>query len=121
MTQTKPAEYDIEIYAGADLDDCFVYKDADGNVIDLTGYNARAEVWDHSGGTKLLDMESPDSITIDGPNGTITLNKAGAATAGLSPQDAIWALDLVDGSDKVIPFLRGNAKIYPAGTTSGVS
>lgn len=117
MTQTKPATYDLQIYSGADLDDCFVYKDGEGAAIDLTGYAARAEVYECWGGTKLLDMDTPDTITIDGPNGTVTLAKP-ASEVDLSPQNGVWALDLIDPTGKVIPFLRGNASIYPVGTTA---
>ena len=52
-----------------------VYKDNDDNPINLTGCSAKMQVRDTKGGSKLaFSLTSPiGGITIDGPNGKVTV------------------------------------------------
>ena len=107
---------DITIEQGATFVLPFVWKDGNGNPVDLTGYTARMQVRsEHSSSDKLLDLSSPSSgIVIDEPNGKVTVTATAAQTAALSaPQLAVYDLKLTDGAGKVTRVVEGKARITP--------
>ena len=82
------AVYNLTIVAGETLDDSvlyFVYKDAAGTPINLTGYSARAKIRNALvAGADVLDMTTANGqIVLGGAAGTVELVLSASETAGL--------------------------------------
>lgn len=105
-----PADYNINIFAGAQFDLVLNFKDSAGAAIDLTGYGTPiAKVFTAPGGTEILDL-SP-SIT-DAANGEVTISVDDSSTTGLTPGQYVWDIYLVDASADVVgPYLMGQAHV----------
>ena len=70
-------KYDFPIEQGSSFRLSLVYKDQNGNPIDLTNYCARLTWTTNTGSTQIFTTENIDlsqySFTIDGPQGSILL------------------------------------------------
>ena len=86
-----------------------VYKDNEDNPIDLTGCSAKMQVRDTKGGTKLaFSLTSPiGGITIDGPNGKITVKITPTQTNKLFYPKSAYDLMLTDSNLNKIKLLEG--------------
>lgn len=109
------AQYTLTIEQGATLAQEFIWKDSDDNPVDLTGYSAEAHVREsHDASSTLLELSTGDStITLDEPNGSITLNATAATTAALSPALAVWDLEVTDAGGTVTRLVEGSVDITP--------
>ena len=71
------SKYDFSIEQGTSFKLSLVYKDADGNVINLTNWCSRLILVTNTGATQTFTTENADysvyKFTIDGINGKITL------------------------------------------------
>jgi hypothetical protein len=116
------AKYDFAIEQGTSFRVAFVYKDSDGNVIDLTGWCARL-IWKtnvndiHTFSTTNIDY-SQYKFTIDEPNGKLTLLFPSLVTNGFTFSDAKYDLELQSPDDHypsggkfTIRILYGTIKI----------
>ncbi|HEY6612764.1 MAG TPA: hypothetical protein VIZ86_16745 [Pseudomonas sp.] len=78
---------------------------------DLTGWTARAAVYDKVGGTKLLSWHSdpltaPDCpLTIDTAASAFVLHMDAAMAAGLPWSKGLWEMEAIDPAGKVYPVV----------------
>lgn len=85
------------------------YKDASGNPITLTGASAKMQVRDTKGGSKLaVTLTSPSGgITIDAPNGKLTVKMTPTQTNKLFYPKSSYDLMLTDSNSNKIKLLEG--------------
>lgn len=130
------AVYNLTIVAGETLNAdvlYFVYKDAAGNPINLTGYTARAKIRTALvSGAEVLSMTTENfKIILGGALGTVALALSASDTAALwadslpragtwKGRDAyalgFWDLELIAPGGAVMRFLQGSASIVPEAT-----
>lgn len=85
------------------------YKDNTGALIDLTGSTAKLQVRDTKGGSKLaFTLTSPSGgITIDGPNGLVTVKMTPTQTNKLFYPKSSYDLMLTDSNLNKTKLLEG--------------
>jgi hypothetical protein len=85
------------------------YKDNDGDPISLTGASAKLQVRDTKGGTKLaFTLTSPSGgITIDAPNGKLTVRMTPTQTNKLFYPKSSYDLMLTDSNSIKTKLLEG--------------
>jgi hypothetical protein len=85
-----PNRLNIRFYPGRRWSETLIYKNADtGEVIDLTGYTAEMRIGDE------LTLDETDGITIDGPNGSVTIVVSAVRTNALVAASGVFELDVV--------------------------
>jgi hypothetical protein len=82
---------DYTIEQGAVFDEQLQWLDSDGNVVDLTGYTALAQVRKNKADTSVT---TTFTVTLGGTNGTIRLQLTSAQTRSLSFERAFWDIEL---------------------------
>lgn len=92
------SKYDFKIEQGSSFKLSLIYKDADGNVVDLTDWCARLSWKTNAGTSQTFTTENLDytlyKFTIDGPNGKITLQLPAETTNALTFTTAKYDLEL---------------------------
>ena len=86
------------------------YKDNSNNPIDITGCTAKMQVRDTKGGSKLaftLTSPSTGGITIDGPNGKLTIKMTPTQTNKLFYPKSSYDIMLTDTNLNKIKLLEG--------------
>lgn len=101
--------YDLAIEQGAEFEKGFIWKDAAGTPIDLTGYTARMQIRPSvASETILLELTTENGrIRLGGANGTIHL-KLGATITATLPKGGVYDLELVQTEDNVVRFAEGS-------------
>lgn len=86
-----------------------VYKDPDGNPIDLTGASAKLQVRDLKGGSKLaFSLTSPNGgIVIDPTNGKLTIKMTPTQTNKLFYPKSSYDIMVTDSNLNRIKLLEG--------------
>lgn len=110
------AQYDLVIDQGATFTRTFVYKDDDGNVIDLTDYEARMQIRAHP-----TSVQYVYSTTTDGGDLTITAGEGKVAleipddTTQAFPAPFVGAYDIeIESPDGVVTRLvEGSVRVTP--------
>lgn len=97
------AKENITIEQGSTFTRVVVYKDADGNPVDLTGYTAEMQIRKTKTSSSVIITLSTSNgrLELGGVDGTITMIIAGAITNDL---DFVWG--------------RYDLELYPAGNTN---
>lgn len=95
----------------------FLYKDSSGTVINLTGYNARFQVWGSptASGTAVIDIGSygtnitQGTVAINFTTGQVSITLLSAFTVTLSNINSLgWAeFHLFDTSNNDVPLFEG--------------
>lgn len=97
------SQYDFTIEKGSSFKLCLVYKDNNGNIIDITGYCARLTWSTNTGVTTIFTTDnlnlSQYSFTIDGPTGKITLLIPASITDTFNFDNARYDLELHSDTD----------------------
>jgi hypothetical protein len=85
------------------------YKDNNGSPINLTGCTAKMQVRDTKGGTKLaFTLTTPaGGITIDGPNGKLTVKMTPTQTNKLFYPKSSYDIMITDTNTNKIKLLEG--------------
>lgn len=99
----------IEKVAGDTIILVFSVTDADGVVVNITGYTLRWTARNMAGGVALSTAASPPTAIAaitDGPGGVYTVTVAAANTASLSGPYR-WQSEIVDGGGVVQTVARG--------------
>ncbi len=109
--------YHLVMEQGADLTLTVVKKDSSGNVVDISGASAAMQMRpDKRSATKLFDATSGGGeITIDGPNGQVSVVIPGATTAGIH-QPGVYDLKLTLSDGTIERLLEGRIELSPAVT-----
>lgn len=105
---STPATYNIVVYQGDD--DSFILTYNTGGIIaNLTGYSAQMDVrTSRSATTTSASFNSAGGgITIDGPNGKITVALPRATTAALAPADYVYDLQIVSPTGAITTVVQG--------------
>lgn len=93
-------------------------EEPDYQPVDLTGYIARMEIKDKYDGVLLYRMDSvSDTLVIDAPNGTISFEIPAETTEEWDWRNAVYDLELVDGSGRVTRLIQGTISLTPEVTT----
>lgn len=100
---------------GATLNRRFIWKDANGVAINLTGYTARMQIRQNVKATAvLLDLNTANGgIVLGGAAGTIDLAATAAAMAALTWKNGVYDLELVSPTGVVTRFLTGSVELSP--------
>jgi hypothetical protein len=97
------SQYDFPIEKGSSFKLSLVYKDNNGNIIDITGYCARLTWSTDTGVTTTFTTDNVDlseySFTIDGPTGKITLLIPASKTETFAFDNARYDLELHSNID----------------------
>lgn len=97
------SRYDFPIEQGSSFSLSLVYKDSEGNIVDLSGYCARLTWKTNNGDTKVfstLDTNYNEYLfSIDGPNGHILLKLPSETTNALNFKMAKYDLELQNDDD----------------------
>ena len=107
-TSLTPATYNIAIYQGDD--DAFVLTYSTGGTIaDLTGFTAKMDVRTNRSATSTVATFSSaaGTISIDAPNGKITVPLSHAVTGALAPADYVYDLQIISASGAVTTIVAG--------------
>lgn len=104
----KAGKYDITIEQGAGFSLPITFKPG-GVVADLTGSTARLQVRPKVGAAaKLIDLTTANGgISLDGPNGRLTLIMTAAATAALKFSRAVYDLEITPPAAEPYRLLEG--------------
>lgn len=98
--------YHLKIDQGSTFSLVITYKDSEGTLINLTGYDARMQLRrNHDDDTPLIELTVANGrIALGGVDGTVTLTISSGDTAALPAVEGVYDLELVSGStvDKLI-------------------
>lgn len=98
--KTSTGKLNININKGETFSLPMLYKDSDGDMIDLTGYTARGMVRDERSGSLLLDMTPYLAVNNDGSptDGQIDISIDAETTAGFDWKTGLYDLEIVKGA-----------------------
>jgi DUF4097 and DUF4098 domain-containing protein YvlB len=97
----RAATYDFDIEQGSSFTLSFIYKDSNGNPVDLTGWCARL-TWKSSTSTEIFTTENTTEnyqFDIDEPNGKLTLQFPASITNNFNFSTAKYDLELQSPED----------------------
>lgn len=108
------AQHDILIEQGATFTLNLVWKDSDGNPINITGYTARMQVRrKHADTAVLLNFTTENgAITLGGAAGTIDVEALADITDG-TVRAGVYDLELENGSGVVTRLIEGKVTVTP--------
>lgn len=116
MPDTTALRHNIQIRTNETFVLPVVHKPG-GVVSDLTGYTARMQVRDSAAGAVLLDSaSSPNSATIDPPNGGVTITYAVGQVGTVVAKTGVYDLALTAPDGTVDVILSGQAQFVPGVT-----
>lgn len=109
MGRYVPAKHNLKIYQRATFEEIILLKNPEDNTpVDLTGTQVKAEMWNR----KRTLRYAAFGVTVDGPEGKITLRLSDAETSRLEPGTyAKWDLLILwpDGTPDYI--LEGSVTV----------
>lgn len=94
-----PGLCDLIMDEGAAFDQDIVWYDENGDLVDNTGYTAKAEVRKNKeDASPVLTFQTSDStITLGGSDGTFTLTQTAAVMRALDFDRGFWSLEVSPG------------------------
>lgn len=103
----------LDIEQGATFEKKLTWTDANGNPIDLTGYDARMQVRKKkTNQTVLLDLNLGNGgLILGGVTGTIELFISASDTTAITWKQGIYDLELITPTSKVIRFIEGAVSV----------
>ena len=110
------AKLDLSIEQGADWRQHLTWKDADGQVVDLTHFHAHMQARSLlETSDTLLDLSDDENggITLGGALGTIDIAVDAATSSAWQWRKAVYDLELTDGSGMVTRLIRGAILVDP--------
>ncbi len=104
---------DLYIEQGATYAQPIVWKDSNGDAVDLTGYTARMQVRKTISATAVIIELTTENgrITLGGDNGTITLEITAEDTAALEQFAGVYDLELEASNGFVTRLLEGQVTV----------
>lgn len=109
----EPATYHLKVYQGKTVKKMFTLEISDGSLINLTGYQAFAQIRDADDDSVVLTFSTASgTIALGGALGTLTLLATKAVTALLAPKKAVWELEVTEPNGDDSPLLRGPCTIF---------
>ena len=109
------ARYDITIEQGSKFESTIIYKDSNGNIVDLTGYTAEMQIRETvASATTLITLSTSNGrITITGASGQIDLSINATDTDDLDFERGVYDLEITpaSGADNTIRILQGKVAL----------
>jgi hypothetical protein len=111
--------YSLYLDAGADFSLRFTVKNADGTIVNLTGYSARMQIRRlHTSATVDLSLTSQSGgLFVDGSKGNVNLTITNAQTAALCVNNAesvyIYDLEIQSEAGEVTRVVEGKVIVKP--------
>lgn len=115
-----PIKYTLTCWQGKTFEKIFYFKDAQDNIIDLSGYTARMHVRpsvDSDTITIELTTEN-DRIVVNGEDGSVTLYIADEDSEDVSAATYKYDLEIISGSGRVYCPIYGSFKVKAEVTRS---
>jgi hypothetical protein len=105
--------YDIYIEQGATLSLPIIWKDSDGNVINITGYTARMQVRQTRPSTTVLLSATTENgkLVIDGSNGKVTISLSATDTSAITWLTGVYDLELASPGGVVTRLIEGSVTV----------
>jgi hypothetical protein len=107
-------KHDITVPKGANFRLNVQARDSSGNVMDLTGYQARFQV------RETVDAVSPvmsgtttDYITINAPGGVVMINVPASVTGAMTWTNGVWDLEIYVDPSNTDRIVEGFASLSP--------
>jgi len=108
------AVYDFTLDAGADTVVTYTYKDAAGQLINLTGYSAKMELRSAPGGTLGLQLSTSNGkIALGGAAGTVTVTFSDTDSITLTLPSYAYDLELTSGGGLITRLVQGTVTVSP--------
>jgi hypothetical protein len=102
----KPASYDPTIYQGASFELEVEYADGDGVLVDMTGFDVDAQLWNRTGTERLATFDLEWQVQ---ESGMFKLKLSDTVTSGITEQGRYDVL-VTEPSGKKYYLLEGTAK-----------
>lgn len=108
------ATHNFVIDQGADWYITFIYKDANGTAINLTGYTAALQIRDtYADSTTDLSLTSSSGITITAATGTLDVHATAAQTGAITAGNYVYDLEITSSGGVVTRLVQGKIVISP--------
>jgi hypothetical protein len=106
--------YNLSIEQGATFRLALVWKDSEGDPVDLTGYTARMQIRPAVASTEvLLSLTSGSGITLGGATGAVNVLATAAQTAAIDSKKGVYDLELQSADGTVTRLLQGVVIVSP--------
>jgi hypothetical protein len=105
-------QYDFILEQGATFSRVVTWKDSTNALVNLTGYTAKMQIRDASGGVIVSLTDTNGGITLGGAAGTITITISATQTTAFTFNTARYDLDIVSGTT-VKRLLKGQVTLDP--------
>lgn len=115
--QHKIPIYNVFVPQGADWEITLIYKDENGIAKNLTGFGVAMQArrsFEHP--DKLVDLSVGSGITLDAPNGKITIALTNAQTTALNVFKGVYDIVVTDTVPKKSRLLMGDFEVLPGVT-----
>ncbi len=110
----NPAQKDFTIQRRADFPLTLIFKDSNGDAIDLTGFTLAAQVWEETRTTKYADF----AVTYTSRTaGTVDIALTDTQTATFSPNELKYDVLLTNPSGLKEYYLEGTIYVSEGYTT----
>ena len=110
------AKYDLRIEQGATYQLRLVWKDSDGQPLDLSPMSARMQIRStHKAATPIVSLTSSPGggITLNGASGEIDIALSAEQTAGIAQSSGVYDLELVGSDGFVTRLIEGRVTVSP--------
>jgi len=108
---------DLYVDQGSEFTYQFLYRQADETtVIPLSGYTGKFQVRDYDGNL-LHEGTVVDYLTIDGPNGKVTITIPGSVSSDWEVDEAQYDVEVYDPSATPYRIVEGTVFVDPEVTT----
>jgi hypothetical protein len=106
------SEVNFTLDQGATFTQTLIYKDSDGELVDLTSYTARSKARASlESNVVIWNLTNGNGITLGGATGEITLTLSAATTANYEPGAVyVYDLEIVNGST-VTRLIQGQVTV----------
>jgi len=111
----EPGTYDLTMLAGEDFSLSLQLKDGNGQNMDLTGYNYKAQFRQSAAPTGVI-YANLSTVFTSYTGGRFNVKLSRAQTATNSNKSGIWDLQQTDSGGKVSYILSGKAIVKPTAT-----
>jgi len=106
--------YNIVADQGATFTRNIMWKDANGNPVNVTDYTARMQVRQkYTSSSTVLSLVSPTNITLGGGSGTVVVTASATTMAGIAGGDYVYDLEMVASNNVVTRLLQGSFSVRP--------
>ncbi len=105
-------KYNFTIKQGATFGFGLVWKDSDGDLVDLTGYTARMQLrYGSVNGDVAIELTTEDDgLSIDELTSSVIVSISAEQAEGILAKPCVYDLEMVKG-DRVVRLLEGKVKI----------